>query len=135
MAADRLKQVALGAAILAVAIVGMTALVVINRVAPPDPVAPALGRAGPVAAPRPALTERHVAATDVVKLRTARAEPTADGLRIVDRTVGAALGLEPDDVIVSFSGGGSTQLSGIVVRPLKPTFTSAWAWRYAFCRS
>ena len=103
MAADRMKQVALGAAVLAVAIVGMTALVVIARVAPPDPPSPELAHA-PVAAPRPALTERHVAATDVVKLRTARAEPTSAGIRILDRSGGAALGLEPDDVIVAFSG-------------------------------
>ncbi len=100
MATDRMRQVALGAAVLAVAVVGMTALVVVDRTAPPE----AAAATPPPPASRPAVLERHVAAADIVRLRTAHIETATDGIRVGERGIIEPLGLEADDVIVALSG-------------------------------
>lgn len=98
---SRLPLVATGFAVVAIVVALIAAVTVIRR---DEPTAVADKRAPAV----PALLERRVQASDVIKLRD-QAELVVEagqtkGMRVTDPALAQALGLEDGDVIIAFSG-------------------------------
>ena len=92
-----LRLVAVGSALIAVALAATATVVTLTR----EPSAPAATAApAKLAAP----TERNVMAADVVRLRLDTVATAGDGVRVTDTELAKALGLEPGDVLLALSG-------------------------------
>ncbi len=107
-ARPRLPLIALGCAVLAVAVSIIAAIVALKR----DDKSPV------AAAPAAALIDQRVAASDVLKLRD-HIEVVVEaglprGVRVTDPALAAALGLREDDMITAVSGRSITREADIV---------------------